>query len=69
MFRQCHSTVHIEHPFTPLGEKIVAIPTPVAWLLRQTGKGKELAGVAVVGFGVKEFIQFKLMEMWGSGWV
>lgn len=56
-------------PFTPLGEEIVAIPTPVDWLLRQTGKVKELAGVADVWFGVKEFIHFKLMERWSSGWV
>lgn len=47
----------------------MAIPTPVDWLLRQAGKVKELAGVADVWFGVKEFIHFKLMEMWSSGWV
>lgn len=47
----------------------MAIPTPVDWLLRQTGKVKELAGVADVWFGVKEFIYFKLMDMWSSGWV
>lgn len=56
-------------PFSALGEEIIAIPIPVDWLRRQTGKVKELAGVADVWFGVKEFIQFKLMEMWGSGWV
>lgn len=56
-------------PFTPLGEETVAIPTPVDWLLRQTGKVKGLAGVADVWFAVKEFIYFKVMEMWSSGWV
>lgn len=58
----------MEHLSLHLGEDC-GNSNPCDWLLRQTGKGKELAGVADVGFGVKEFIQFKLMEMWGSGWV